>query len=555
MRHSLVLSLACASLLLPRAAHAGGVYLRDITIDGRPVPYDGAVTLGRGTQSSLCFALEGYSYSARPNEDGYLAFSIRSATKTTSSSVTYFALKLNKRLSGDRPDDFQLNHCVPFQVPSTPGRFLVHASLILMFPSDFKSFDTLALARHVRQHFMSYEGSRQQIARLVTRDPLASGDIADFETYLRLDGKVPASEAHVVAGVGRPPVIFSWYVKPAPAEVEHHYRLFPTQKEWTDWDTTSHAAYYFIPQGAHQLQVVSRVKSNGQWIEGRQAQYQFFLTDPLIAKPIAKGTSALAAAPPPPPDPSGLYVRSRALVIGVTAFDDPRFIALPFTGTDVDSLSSALRRQGFTVGVKRGRLTRAQIAGAIDSLVRSAAQRERLVIYLSTHGFSDRLDPNKGYVASTDCHPAQPHTCLSLREIDDMLQPVLQTETARPVQHLLLLLDACSAGLGVIDKAGGFFESSVAARPGSHIMTAGLADQKAEQDPSLRPPMSTFTYFVTKGLNGAADYTGDGVISLSELLVYVRYNVAAQTQSRQTPMMGRIHGAGEMVFTVPGHPR
>ena len=82
-------------------------------------------------------------------------------------------------------------------------------------------------------------------------------------------------------------------------------------------------------------------------------------------------------------------------------------------------------------------------------------------------------------------------------------------------------------------------------------MTAGLASQKAEQDPSLRPPMSTFTYFVTKGLNGAADYTSDGVISLSELLVYVRYNVALQTQSRQTPMMGRLYGTGEMVFTVP----
>ena len=62
--------------------------------------------------------------------------------------------------------------------------------------------------------------------------------------------------------------------------------------------------------------------------------------------------------------------------------------------------------------------------------------------------------------------------------------------------------------------------------------------------------MSTFTYFLAEGLDGQADLTGDGVISISELLVYVRAKVATETKGAQTPSFGRLTGVGEMVFRV-----
>jgi uncharacterized caspase-like protein len=126
-----------------------------------------------------------------------------------------------------------------------------------------------------------------------------------------------------------------------------------------------------------------------------------------------------------------------------------------------------------------------------------------------------------------------------------LLEPVIKSEK-KQVRHLLLLLDSCSSGLGVIAKSGRYNELSVASKEGSHIMTAGLVDQEAEQDPGLG--MSTFTYYLAEGLSGKADYTQDGVVSLSELLVYVRYNVANRTNGRQTPMIGRLSGSGEMIF-------
>ena len=388
------------------------------------------MTLSAGTTSSLCFALKGYSYSGRRNESAYLPFVLRSSAKPAVGQPIYFALKLAPRFQGGHPNEFKLTHCVPLDVPARGGRFVVEADRVLMFPSDFKSFDSLAVGASVQADIRPLSVAQANARQHRRVDERHCRD-EWFETYLRLNGKVPASEERVTPGIGRAPVVFSWFIKPATADVEHRYRLFPTQKDWSDWDTTSRATFYFIPQGAHQLQVVSRVKRGADWVVGRQAEYQFFLSDPLIAKPISKGAGESAATPPP--NPASLYVKSRVLVVAVDGYDDPSFGVLPFSGTDVDSLSATLRRQGFEVTALHGRRTRAQLAGAIDGFVRAAAQRERLVIYLSTHGFSDKLDPNKGYIVSSDCHPAQPNTCLSLQEIDGLLHPALATTTGKPI--------------------------------------------------------------------------------------------------------------------------
>jgi uncharacterized caspase-like protein len=242
----------------------------------------------------------------------------------------------------------------------------------------------------------------------------------------------------------------------------------------------------------------------------------------LIAKPILKASQGTAPAAVPATNLSELYTKSRALLIGVTGYKDKHFGPLPFTGADIDKLQTTLKTVGFDQVIPmKGSLTKAEIAKAIDQFARAAVKDERLLIYISTHGFADSLDRTKGYVVSTDCLIDQPTTCLSLQDMDSLLEPVLKADK-KPVRHLLLLLDTCSSGLGVISKSGRFNELSVASKQGAHLMTAGLADQQVEQDPGLG--MSTFAYYLAEGLSGKADYTQDGVVSLSELLVYVRYN-------------------------------
>ena len=99
-----------------------------------------------------------------------------------------------------------------------------------------------------------------------------------------------------------------------------------------------------------------------------------------------------------------------------------------------------------------------------------------------------------------------------------------------------------------MDKAAGLTAvNTLATQRGSHIFTAGMSDQNARMYEDLK--MSVFTYFLVNGLSSkAADYTKDGIITLSELLIYVQFNVATYTSSAQVPMSGRISGYGEMIF-------
>jgi hypothetical protein len=65
--------------------------------------------------------------------------------------------------------------------------------------------------------------------------------------------------------------------------------------------------------------------------------------------------------------------------------------------------------------------------------------------------------------------------------------------------------------------------------------------------------MSQFTRYLVDGLKGAADVNHDGVIELSELMVWVRWQVSGATKAAQTPSFARIKGAGEMMFLVRPH--
>jgi len=154
---------------------------------------------------------------------------------------------------------------------------------------------------------------------------------------------------------------------------------------------------------------------------------------------------------------------------------------------------------------------------------------------------------SRAYLAGTDCDTKRPDdTCIPLSYIEDRLSVPL----ALPVKHTAVILDACATGLGVFLKSSSYKETQIAVENGAHMMTAGMADQLAQGD--TKDAVSYFTKYLVKGLKGDADYTEDGVITLSELIVYTRYKVAESTNGTQTPMMGRILTPGEMVFDLTG---
>src|SRR5262249_37958731 len=171
---------------------------------------------------------------------------------------------------------------------------------------------------------------------------------------------------------------------------------------------------------------------------------------------------------------------------------------------------------------------------------------DRLFVYFSTHGFYDPLLPTDGYLATTDCMKNKPSSrCMRLNDLETHADRAL---SGKKVRQVLFAVDSCFAGLGIVRKSASAPDLTQLAVPnGAFMLTAGMANQLAQIDQQLG--MSTFTYFLSEGLKGKAEILGNnGVITLTELSLYVQYEVARHTDSQQIPMLGRIKGDGEMLF-------
>lgn len=85
-------------------------------------------------------------------------------------------------------------------------------------------------------------------------------------------------------------------------------------------------------------------------------------------------------------------------------------------------------------------------------------------------------------------------------------------------------------------------------------MTAGTADEKAVMGQKW-DNHSVYTYYLLKGLQGAADYNQNRVISLTELQLYLETNV--RKDANQTPQRIILDSSrgGQFVFYREGEDR
>jgi uncharacterized caspase-like protein len=240
------------------------------------------------------------------------------------------------------------------------------------------------------------------------------------------------------------------------------------------------------------------------------------------------------------------------LLIGVTQYQ--HWEPLEFVQTDVDRFQDALKAVGFPAANIRkvsGAVKKADIDLAVSEFLQQAKDGEQLIIYLSGHGFGDSSrESDRAYFASSDCDKSKDATCVQVSEIEDWMAKALGRDKDAP-RHILLVLDACASGRAIVAKGDFDREAALINERAISVVTAGTRGQLAYPDPSHK--MSQFTRYLVDGLKGAADVNHDGVIELSELMVWVRWQVSGATKAAQTPSFARIKGAGEMMFLVRPH--
>jgi hypothetical protein len=177
----------------------------------------------------------------------------------------------------------------------------------------------------------------------------------------------------------------------------------------------------------------------------------------------------------------------------------------------------------------------------------------------------DGEDGPAGYLMLAEAEREVPATYLSMKRFHDALAKLR-------CRHALVILDCCFAGTfrwsSLRDVAPSYqvtyrerydrFVTSAAWQ----VLTSASADQAAldrlhgDRGEALGPH-SPFAAALLAALGGAADLTGDGLITASELGVYLRDQVEPGVEAigrAQTPQLFPLnrHEHGEFVFQVPG---
>lgn len=564
-----IVLLAILMQLLANRSFAGGVTVipDSIAINGGAV-----VPLSKGQEFEISFYAYNYQYGS--GDHMYLPVILipsghnpRYASTSDTQQWTYLLLTLSDGRPKAEESDRDIRIRFKVRAPERAGRYKLLYSMNPIFRKN-----PVRGAMGIRSIFEPSGFDRIQIRREVLsgRSFLTSlGEISvigqdsidarnRMHLYMQVNGQTPGI-GQVSGGIADKPLRFSWELRGEYARqrraINYRYKLWPSDTAWSEWSSELDVQYTFLQQGMYEFQVEARYKAEDEEITSFPARYEFFIRSPLIVKPsediIRKATTGSPPTPPSPPvDVNSVYSGSRALLVGVWQFDDATNL-LSFGESrikkDIDTLSAALIKNNFKVSTLfKSRVTKDDVMQAVEDLVRATRPNERIFVYFSTHGFADPLSSADVYLATSDCEVSKPRVkCIRLNDFETDIRRVMGLNA----RQILFAIDSCFSGLGIVSKSLPRTDlARLAAHQGAYMLTAGMADQKAQIDPQLN--MSTFTHFLAKGLSGSANFIDDGVITMTELFLYVQYETARQTQSAQIPMMGRVFGQGEMLFVV-----
>jgi tetratricopeptide (TPR) repeat protein len=244
--------------------------------------------------------------------------------------------------------------------------------------------------------------------------------------------------------------------------------------------------------------------------------------------------SAKAAAGPTIP-------RSYALIVGIAGYQNlPPKAQLKFAERDAESIYSILispEGGNFRAeNVRRligARATLANIRKELEEwLPQAARDDDRVLIYFAGHGF---VVNGKGYLAPYDIDLANvAGTGYPMDSLGGVIGGKIKAKWK------VLLTDSCHSGSITPVSDTATINSTLQTLDRSLFsLTASRDREQSFESPDWGGGHGIFTYYVVKGLEGAADESRDGIVTADELGEYVRREVRAATGGKQNPTSER----------------
>ncbi len=257
------------------------------------------------------------------------------------------------------------------------------------------------------------------------------------------------------------------------------------------------------------------------------------------------------------------FLSSRAYIIGITNYQHTLW-QLKTPLEDARAMESLLReRQGFKTTLLADP-TAAQLRLLIEQIQRENTHEDsRVLIYYAGHGVQrDSSLGLKGFFLPADAHPSNEAGMVPMETLAEALRVL-------PSRHVLLILDCCFAGAFRMSNQRdiGFNSADTPLMrqhydifcqfPSRLVLSSTSYRQKAYDRIEDTDAHSPFNRFLRQAIEGEADYTGDRLVTATELKTYM-----TEYLSKITGYMGNLqsvgldalegNGEGEFLFFLDG---
>src|SRR5580693_4161013 len=276
---------------------------------------------------------------------------------------------------------------------------------------------------------------------------------------------------------------------------------------------------------ANALEVYYKLRE--QWPDAVWVKSKIFELEQALADQASAKTAAAVAGG-----------TTYALLIGISKYEKPE-LSLQFAERDASVFADFLkspRAGGLAANnvqlLTDDKATTAAVRlGFQDFLKRRATKADTVIILVAGHGTVDGKD---AYILTYDSDPQDlKSTALPMAELQSLFE-----EQLTKVGRVLLFVDVCKAGtIGTIQNntVNATVENFKNLEGDLLGIMGSRRKELSREGPEFGGGHGAFSYFVLKGMEGAADENNDGVVTGEELIRYVTAQVPRATGEKQHP--------------------
>jgi formylglycine-generating enzyme required for sulfatase activity len=231
-----------------------------------------------------------------------------------------------------------------------------------------------------------------------------------------------------------------------------------------------------------------------------------------------------------------------AVVVGISQYSEEVIPRVPYAVKDAQAITALLETQA---GIPKTHIklltdSKATLSGLRNHLgewLRMRVKADSTVyVYFAGHG-TPNLQTQSGAIVPWDGHPDFPAGLYPLKELEDTLG-------ALPTKNVIVFLDSCfsgGAGRSVLPKGARPMGLQYPVLSHGDVMVLAAATGTQISSDYDKAQHGLFTHYLLAGLRGEADADKDQVVTLRELVPFVKERVAhtavEELNREQTPML------------------